>query len=37
VRIDAAKFQELAEKAEAECPVSRALGAIKVTLDASLV
>jgi len=35
--IDAAKFQELAEKAKAECPVSRALGAIKVTLDARLV
>lgn len=35
--IDAAKFQELAEKAKAECPVSRALGAIKVSLDARLV
>lgn len=34
--IDAAKFKELAEKAKAECPVSRALGAIKVTLSASL-
>ncbi|MBL8581773.1 MAG: OsmC family protein [Rhizobiaceae bacterium] len=34
--IDAAKFKELAEKAKAECPVSRALGAIKVTLNASL-
>jgi osmotically inducible protein OsmC len=35
--IDAAKFKELAEKAKAECPVSRALGAINVTLEAKLV
>lgn len=35
--IDAAKFDELAQKAKAECPVSRALGAINVTLDAKLV
>jgi len=34
--IDEAKFTELAEKAKAECPVSRALGAINVTLDARL-
>lgn len=34
--IDAAKFQELAEKAKAECPVSKALGAIKVGLNATL-
>jgi osmotically inducible protein OsmC len=34
--IDSAKFRELADKAKAECPVSRALGAINVTLDASL-
>jgi lipoyl-dependent peroxiredoxin len=34
--IDEAKFKELAEKAKAECPVSRALGAIRVTLDAKL-
>jgi osmotically inducible protein OsmC len=34
--IDAGKFKELAEKAKAECPVSRALGAIKVSLDARL-
>ena len=34
--IDDAKFQELAAKAKAECPVSRALGAIKVGLDAKL-
>ena len=35
--IDDAKFQELAAKAKAECPVSKALGAINVSLDASLV
>jgi lipoyl-dependent peroxiredoxin len=35
--IDAAKFAELAEKAKAECPVSKAYGAINVTLDAKLV
>ncbi|OJU50060.1 MAG: OsmC family peroxiredoxin [Mesorhizobium sp. 61-13] len=34
--IDSAKFKELAEKAKGECPVSKALGAIKVTLDAKL-
>jgi len=34
--IDAAKFEELADKAKAGCPVSKALGAIEVTLDASL-
>ena len=34
--IDAAKFKELAEKAKAGCPVSQALGAIKVSLNASL-
>ena len=34
--IDEAKFQELAAKAKAGCPVSRALGAIEVTLDARL-
>ena len=34
--IDEAKFRELAEKAKASCPVSRALGAISVTLDARL-
>ena len=34
--IDAAKFAELAEKAKAECPVSRALGAINITLEAKL-
>jgi osmotically inducible protein OsmC len=35
--IDSAKFLELAQKAKAECPVSKALGAINVTLDARLV
>lgn len=34
--IDAAKFQELALKAKENCPVSKALGAIEVTLDAKL-
>jgi osmotically inducible protein OsmC len=35
--IDAAKFKEIAERAKAQCPVSRALGAINVTLEAKLV
>lgn len=34
--ISAEKFSELANKAKAECPVSKALGAINVTLDARL-
>lgn len=34
--IDDAKFQELADKAKKGCPVSQALGAIEVTLDARL-
>jgi osmotically inducible protein OsmC len=34
--IDDAKFKELAEKAKAGCPVSKALGAINVSLDATL-
>jgi osmotically inducible protein OsmC len=34
--IDAARFKELAEKAKAECPISKALGAINVSLDAKL-
>lgn len=34
--IGKAKFAELAEKAKAECPVSRALGAIEVRLAAEL-
>jgi len=35
--IEAAKFQELADSAKANCPVSKALGAIKVSLDAKLI
>ena len=34
--IEAGKFRELAEKAKSECPVSKALGAIEISLDASL-
>jgi lipoyl-dependent peroxiredoxin len=34
--IDAAKFKELAEKARTNCPISKALGAITITLDAKL-
>ena len=34
--IDDEKFQELAAKAKAGCPVSKALGTINVTLEASL-
>jgi lipoyl-dependent peroxiredoxin len=34
--MDAAKFTELANKAKAGCPVSKALGAIEITLDAKL-
>ncbi|MCO5064379.1 MAG: OsmC family protein [Rhizobiaceae bacterium] len=34
--IESAKFKELADKAKAGCPVSKALGAIKVSLDARL-
>jgi len=34
--IDEAKFTELAGQAKANCPVSKALGAIKVSLNASL-
>jgi osmotically inducible protein OsmC len=34
--LDEAKFQELAAKAKAGCPVSRALGAIEVTLSVRL-
>ena len=35
--IEEAKFMELAEKAKANCPVSKALGSIDISLDASLV
>ena len=34
--IDAEKFAELADKAKENCPVSKALGAISVSLDARL-
>ena len=34
--IDQAKFEELANKAKAGCPVSKALSGINVTLDARL-
>jgi osmotically inducible protein OsmC len=34
--IDAAKFRELADKAKSGCPVSKALGAIDVSLEAEL-
>ena len=34
--IDAAKFAEIAERAKSACPVSNALGAIAITLDARL-
>jgi len=34
--MDAATFTSFAEKAKAGCPVSKALGAIRITLDASL-
>jgi osmotically inducible protein OsmC len=35
--IDDATFQALAKKAKDGCPISKALGAIEVTLDAKLV
>ena len=35
--IETATFNELAEKAKAGCPISKALGAIEVSLDAKLV
>ncbi len=35
--IDAAKFEELAQAAKANCPVSKALKALDITLDAKLV
>lgn len=35
--ITKSKFQELAEKAKNECPVSRALGSIDVTMTAELL
>jgi osmotically inducible protein OsmC len=35
--IDEATFRNIAEKAKTGCPVSKALGAIEITLDAKLV
>ena len=35
--IDAAKFQAIAEDAKANCPVSKALSAVPISLDAKLV
>jgi lipoyl-dependent peroxiredoxin len=35
--IDAAKFQELAEQAKSGCPISKALSAVPISLDAKLV
>jgi osmotically inducible protein OsmC len=35
--IDAAKFQEIAETAKKNCPVSKVLAAAEITLDAKLV
>ncbi|MEH6417743.1 OsmC family protein [Pseudomonas sp. CGJS7] len=35
--IDAAKFQAIAEDAKANCPVSKALSAVPMTLEAKLV
>lgn len=35
--IDPTKFQELAESAKANCPVSKALSAVPISLDAKLV
>jgi len=35
--IDAAEFQKIAEQAKAGCPVSKALKAVDITLDATLV
>ncbi len=34
--ITAEKFEELAQKAKAECPVSKAYGALQISLEASL-
>jgi osmotically inducible protein OsmC len=34
--VNAEAFQELAQKAKAECPVSRALASVPITLDARL-
>ena len=34
--LDAAAFQDAAEKAKADCPISKALDAVDITLDAAL-
>ena len=34
--IDEQAFQEQAEKAKSDCPISRALEAVEITLEASL-
>ena len=34
--IDAAKFSEIANKAKAECPVSKAYSSVEISLDAEL-
>jgi osmotically inducible protein OsmC len=35
--IDASEFEKIAEDAKATCPVSQALSAVKITLDAALI
>ncbi|HTV73053.1 MAG TPA: OsmC family peroxiredoxin [Candidatus Acidoferrales bacterium] len=35
--IDAARFQEIAQDAKANCPVSKALAGVEIALDATLV
>ncbi len=35
--VDAQKFAELAQKAKAECPVSKAYAGLEITLDAALM
>jgi osmotically inducible protein OsmC len=34
--IDQAKFKEIAEQAKANCPVSKALAGVEISLDAKL-
>lgn len=35
--IDASEFEKIAEDAKATCPVSQALAAVEITLDAALI
>ena len=35
--IDAAEFEKVAQEAKAGCPISKALAAVEITLDAQLV